>query len=297
MIKKILRNKDMEKVKLNNGVEMPLLGFGVFQITDAEMVEKSVLSALEAGYRLIDTASSYGNEAAVGRAIKNSKVSRENLFITTKLWVSDTGYEATRRAIKESLNKLQLQYLDLYLIHQPYGDVHGSWRAMEEAYESGIIRAIGVSNFEPDRILDLTLYNEIKPAVNQIEINPWMQQSKAVKFLKEKKIQPEAWAPFAEGKNELFSNSLLTKIGLQYHKSVSQVILRWLIQRKIVVIPKSVHKKRIIENSNIFDFELTAKEVTLINSLDQKKSQFFDHQDPAAVQRIYDMIQKVDKKG
>lgn len=280
----------METVKLNNGIEMPLLGFGVFQITDIKEAEKAVLTALDAGYRLIDTASSYGNEEAVGRAIKQSGITRSDIFVTTKLWVQDTGYEATKRAINESLKKLQLDYLDLYLIHQPYGDVYGSWRAMEEAYESGMIRAIGVSNFEPDRIWDLALYNRVRPAVNQIEINPWMQQQDAVKFLQDKAIQPEAWAPFAEGKNQIFSNPLLQEIGLSHHKSVGQVILRWLIQRKIVVIPKSVHRERIVENSNIFDFTLTDQEMTKINRLDKRQSQFFDHRDPAAVERIYNMI-------
>ena len=280
----------METVKLNNGIEMPLLGFGVFQITDIKEAEKAVLTALDAGYRLIDTASSYGNEEAVGRAIKKSGITRSDIFVTTKLWVQDTGYEATKRAINESLKKLQLDYLDLYLIHQPYGDVYGSWRAMEEAYESGMIRAIGVSNFEPDRIWDLALYNRVRPAVNQIEINPWMQQQDAVKFLQDKAIQPEAWAPFAEGKNQIFSNPLLQEIGLSHHKSVGQVILRWLIQRKIVVIPKSVHRERIVENSNIFDFTLTDQEMVKINRLDKRQSQFFDHRDPAAVERIYNMI-------
>ncbi|MCO6532799.1 aldo/keto reductase [Lactobacillus sp.] len=280
----------METVKLNNGIEMPLLGFGVFQITDNKEAEKAVLTALDAGYRLIDTASSYGNEGAVGRAIKQSGITRSDIFVTTKLWVQDTGYEATKRAINESLKKLQLDYLDLYLIHQPYGDVYGSWRAMEEAYESGMIRAIGVSNFEPDRIWDLALYNRVRPAVNQIEINPWMQQQDAVKFLQDKAIQSEAWAPFAEGKNQIFSNPLLQEIGLSHHKSVGQVILRWLIQRKIVVIPKSVHRERIVENSNIFDFTLTDQEMTKINRLDKRQSQFFDHRDPSAVERIYNMI-------
>lgn len=280
----------METVKLNNGIEMPLLGFGVFQITDNKEAEKAVLTALDAGYRLIDTASSYGNEEAVGRAIKQSGITRSDIFVTTKLWVQDTGYEATKRAINESLKKLQLDYLDLYLIHQPYGDVYGSWRAMEEAYESGMIRAIGVSNFEPDRIWDLALYNRVRPAVNQVEINPWMQQQDAVKFLQDKAIQPEAWAPFAEGKNQIFSNPLLQEIGLSHHKSVGQVILRWLIQRKIVVIPKSVHRERIVENSNIFDFTLTDQEMTKFNRLDKRQSQFFDHRNPSAVESIYNMI-------
>lgn len=247
------------------------------------------MTALEAGFRLIDTASLYGNEEAVGQAIKQSGITRSDIFVTTKVWVKDAGYEATKRAISESLRKLQLDYLDLYLIHQPYGDVYGSWRAMKEAYDFGLIRAIGVSNFESDRIWDLALYNRVRPAVNQIEINPWLQQQDTVKFLQDKQIQPEAWAPFAGGKNQIFSNPLLQKIGLSHHKSVGQVILRWLIQRKIVVIPKSVHPERIIENSKIFDFTLAEQEITKINRLDKRQSQFFDHHDPSAVERIYNM--------
>lgn len=223
-------------------------------------------------------------------AIKDSHVDREKLFVTTKFWVSDTGYEKTKRAIMASLQKLQLDYLDLYLIHQPYGDVYSSWRAMEEAYRAGYIRAIGVSNFSPDRIWDLTLYNEIRPAVNQIEINPWLQQTDSVKFLKSKNIQPEAWAPFAEGKQEIFKNPVIKEIGERYNKTNGQVILRWLVQRGIIVIPKSVHRERIIENSKIFDFELTSEEMTKISQLDQNRSQFFDHRDPAEVERIHNFI-------
>lgn len=284
----------MKEIKLNNGITMPILGFGVFQITDLGIAERVVEDAIRSGYRLIDTAASYGNEEAVGKAVKNSGVNRQDLFITTKLWVSDTGYEATKRAIKTSLKKLQLSYLDLYLIHQPYGDIYGSWRAMEEAYKAGTIRAIGVSNFTSDRVLDLSLYNDVLPAVDQIETNPWMQETNEVSFLKKHHIQPEAWAPFAEGKHHVFTNSLLSKIAAKYHKTTGQVILRWLIQRGIVVIPKSVHHERIVENSKIFDFELSHEEMDQIRTLDRNESQFFDHRDPVAVQNIHDLIRNVD---
>ncbi|GAA3609852.1 aldo/keto reductase [Secundilactobacillus similis DSM 23365 = JCM 2765] len=284
----------METVKLNNGIEMPTLGFGVFQIADLNIAEEAVANAIQSGYRLIDTAASYGNEEAVGRGIKRSGVNRADLFITTKLWVSDTGYEATKKAVETSLRKLQLDYLDLYLIHQPYGDVYGSWRAMEDLNREGKLRAIGVSNFEPDRVMDLSLYNEITPAVNQIETNPWMQQQDAVKFLHEQGIQPEAWAPFAEGKHEIFKNPVIAKIGQRYGKSNGQVILRWLTQRGIVAIPKSTHVARMEENLDIFDFKLTDAEIQQINTLDKKESQFFDHRDPAAVQRIHNLVRNVD---
>ena len=284
----------MIETTLNNGISMPTLGIGIFQITDLTMAENVVEDAIRIGYRLIDTASSYGNEEAVGKAIKNSGVDRTDLFITTKLWVSDTGYDATKRAIATSLRKLQLDYLDLYLIHQPYSDVYGSWRAMEEAYKAGIIRAIGVSNFSPDRVLDLSLYNDIRPVVDQIEINPWMQEAKEVSFLQENKIQPEAWAPFAEGKHHMFTNSLIRQIAADHHKTTGQVILRWLVQRGIVVIPKSIHHDRLVENSKIFDFELNQAEMAQIKNLDKNESQFFDHRDPASVKNIHDLIRNVD---
>jgi len=273
----------MEKVKLNNGVEMPILGFGVFQITDLEECEQSVLTAIECGYRLIDTATSYQNETAVGKAIQRSTVARQELFITTKLWIEDTGYEKTKAAIDRSLNKLQLDYLDLYLIHQPYGDIHGSWRAMEELYKAGKIKAIGISNFHPDRIVDLMAFNEIVPAVNQIETHPFHQQIETQKFLSENNIQIQSWASFAEGKNDLFKNELLASIGKNYNKSVAQVVLRWLIQRGVAVIPKSVNKGRMIENIDVFDFELTADDMHTIQSLDTKESLFFSHRDPEIV--------------
>lgn len=273
----------MKNITLNNGVEMPILGFGVFQITNLEECEQSVLTAIESGYRLIDTAASYQNETAVGKAIKRSAVPREELFITTKLWIEDTGYEKTKEAIERSLNKLQLDYLDLYLIHQPYGDIHGSWRAMEELYKEGKIRAIGISNFHPDRVVDLMAFNEIVPAVNQIETHPFHQQIETQKFLAENNIQIQSWASFAEGKNDLFNNELLASIGKKYNKSVAQVVLRWLTQRGIAVIPKSVSRGRMIENIDIFDFELTAEDMATIQSLDTKESLFFSHRDPEIV--------------
>ena len=273
----------MENITLNNGVEMPILGFGVYQMNDASECEKSVLDAIEAGYRLIDTASAYGNEEAVGNAIKKSGVPREELFITTKLWISDAGYEKARQAFKLSLKKLQLDYLDLYLIHQPYGDIYGSWRAMEEFYKEGKIKAIGVSNFHPDRIMDLMVHNEIKPAINQIETHPFTQQIETQNFLQENNVQIQSWGPFAEGKNDMFTNELLVSIGAKYNKSVAQVILRWLTQRDVIAIPKSVKKERIIENFNIFDFELDVEDMNAIAALDTKQSVFFDHRDPAIV--------------
>ena len=273
----------MQNVVLNNGVEMPILGFGVFQVTDAEVCEQSVYEALQTGYRLIDTAASYLNEDAVGKALKRSGVPREELFVTTKLWIQDAGYERTKKAFERSLHRLQLDYLDLYLIHQPFGDVYGAWRAMEELYREGRIRAIGVSNFQPDRVMDLIVHNEVVPAVNQIETHPFNQQIETQKFLQENNIQIESWGPFAEGKHNIFQNELLLSIAGKYNKTVAQVILRWLTQRGVVVIPKSVRKERIIENFNIFDFELSPEDMDAIVSLDMKRSLFFDHRDPAMV--------------
>jgi len=273
----------MQKVKLNNGVEMPILGFGVYQVTDAHECENSVLEAINTGYRLIDTAAAYGNEQAVGNAIKKSAVSREELFITTKLWIQDAGYEKTKKAFEKSLKKLNLDYLDLYLIHQPFSDVHGAWRAMEELYQEGKIRAIGVSNFQPDRLMDLIVFNKVIPAVNQIETHPFNQQIETQKFLKENKVQIESWGPFAEGKNDMFRNELLVSIGKKYNTSVAQVVLRWLTQRAVVAIPKSVRKERIAENFNIFDFELNREDMDAIVTLDTQKSVFFDHRNPAIV--------------
>jgi 2,5-diketo-D-gluconate reductase A len=276
----------MQKVILNNGVEMPILGFGVFQMTDEKECEQAVYDALMAGYRLIDTAASYLNEEAVGRAIKRSGVPREEMFITTKLWVQDTGYELTKKAFEKSLERLQLDYLDLYLIHQPFGDVHGSWRAMEELYREGKVRAIGVSNFHPDRLIDLIIHNEVIPAVNQVETHPFCQQIENAKFMKENNVQIESWGPFAEGKNNIFHNDVLVSIAGDYKKSVAQVVLRWLTQRGVVAIPKSVRKERIIENFDIFDFELSQKDMEKIAALDMKESLFFSHRDPEMVKWI-----------
>lgn len=273
----------MQKVILNNGVEMPILGFGTYQITDADLCEQCVYDALMTGYRLIDTAASYQNEEAVGRAIKRSGVPREEIFVTTKLWIQDAGYESTKKAFAKSLERLQLDYLDLYLIHQPFGDVYGSWRAMEELYREGKIRAIGVSNFQMDRLVDLIIHNEVVPAVNQIETHPFCQQIESAKLMKEYNVQIESWAPFAEGRNNIFRNEVLGSIAQKYNKSVAQVILRWLTQRGIVAIPKSVHKERIIENFNIFDFELSQEDMEMIATLDTKKSLFFSHNDPEIV--------------
>ena len=278
----------MQKVILNNGVEMPILGFGVYQIQDANECEQSVYDAIMAGYRLIDTAASYLNEEAVGRAIKRSGVPREELFITTKLWVQDTGYENTKKAFEKSLERLQLDYLDLYLIHQPFGDVYGSWRAMEELYREGKIRAIGVSNFQMDRLIDLIIHNEVIPAVNQVETHPFCQQIESAKLMKENNVQIESWGPFAEGRNNMFQNEVLVSIAEKHNKSVAQVVLRWLTQRGVVVIPKSVRKERIIENFNIFDFELSQEDMEKIATLDTKQSLFFSHQDPEMVKWIWD---------
>lgn len=273
----------MQKVILNNGVEMPILGFGVFQVPDLAECEKAVVEAIETGYRLIDTASSYGNEEAVGNAIKKSGVPREELFITTKLWIQDAGYENTLKAFEKSINKLQLEYLDLYLIHQPYGDIFGSWRAMQELYFQGKVRAIGVSNFHPDRIADLIANSGFAPAINQIETHPFHQQVDTQKFLQESNIQIESWGPFAEGKNDIFKNETLTSIAVKNNKSVAQIILRWLTQRGVVAIPKSVRKERMAENFDIFDFELSAEEMQAISTLDTSASLFFDHRDPNMV--------------
>ncbi|SFR16547.1 aldo/keto reductase [Desulfoscipio geothermicus] len=272
----------MQNVILNNGVEMPILGFGVYQI-DAKECEQCVYDAIMAGYRLIDTAAAYLNEEAVGRAIKQSGIPREELFITTKLWIQDAGYESTKKAFEKSLKRLQLDYLDLYLIHQPFGDVYGSWRAMEELYREGKIRAIGVSNFQMDRLVDLIVHNEVVPAVNQVETNPFCQQIESAKLMKEYNVQIESWAPFAEGRNNLFQNEVLVSLAEKYNKSVAQVVLRWLTQRGVVAIPKSVHKERIIENFNIFDFELSQEDMERIATLDTKKSCFFSHNDPEIV--------------
>lgn len=262
---------------------MPILGFGVFQVTDLAECERSVRDAIETGYRLIDTAESYMNEEAVGKAIRSSSVAREELFITTKLWIQRDGYIGAKKAFESSMKKLQLDYLDLYLMHQPYGDVYGEWRAMEELYKEGKVRAIGVSNFHPDRLIDLIVHNDIVPAVNQVETHPFHQQNEAQQFMIDNQVQIESWGPFAEGKNNIFHNDLLQSIARKYNKSIAQVILRWLTQRGVAAIPKSVRKERMEENINIFDFELSTEDMDAIKTLDTKASSFFDHRDPAMV--------------
>ena len=272
----------MEHRILNNGVEMPVLGFGVYQVGET-VCEQCVRDAIAAGYRSIDTASAYLNERAVGRAIRRSGVPREELFITTKLWVQDAGYESTKRAFAKSLERLQLDYFDLYLIHQPFGDVYGSWRAMEELYREGAVRAIGVSNFQPDRLVDLILHNEVVPAVNQVETHPFCQQAEAAAVMASEGVQIESWAPFAEGRNNLFGNGTLVSLAAKYRKSVAQVVLRWLIQRGVVVIPKSVRPERMAENIDVFDFHLAPEDMDLIATLATRRSCFLSHRDPETV--------------
>ena len=276
----------MKYVELNNSVKMPILGYGVFQITDPNECERCVLDAIDVGYRLIDTAQAYGNEEAVGNAIKKCGVPREELFITTKVWISNAGYENAKKSIEESLKKLQLDYLDLLLIHQPFNDYYGTYRAMEELYKEGKIRAIGLSNFYPDRLIDLIQFNEVVPAVNQVETHVFNQQVKAQEIMKKYGVQIQAWAPFAEGKNNLFSNETLKAIGDKYNKSIAQVALRYLIQRGVSVLPKSVNKDRMKENFNVFDFELTEEDMNLIATLDKEESLFFSHYDPQTVEYL-----------
>ncbi|MGX7730852.1 aldo/keto reductase [Rhodococcus sp. 2H158] len=275
----------MQTVTLNNGVVMPVLGFGVYQIPP-EQTEQAVTDALAAGYRLLDTAAAYGNEEAVGRAIGNSGIAREELFVTTKLWIQDAGEQNTERAFGKSLQRLGLDYLDLYLIHQPFGDVYGSWRAMEHLLGEGGVKAIGVSNFYPDRLVDLIEHNEITPAVNQIETHPVFQRTADQALMRERGVQIESWGPFAEGRNNLFADPVLTEIGATHGKSVAQVVLRWLIQRGVVVIPKSVRADRMAENFDVFDFELTDEQMASIAAMDTGASLFFDHRDPEIVSRL-----------
>ena len=277
----------MKNVKLNNGVEMPILGFGVYQIPDYDECKRAVLDALETGYRLIDTASRYFNEKAVGDAIKESGINRKELFITTKLWITEYGYEKAKKGFEESMEKLQLDYLDLYLLHQPFNDYYGSWRALEELYSTKKIRAIGVCNFYPDRLMDLAEHNKIKPAVNQIETHPFFQRESDNEIMKNYGTQIESWGPFAEGRGDMFKNPILSEIGKKYNKSVAQVILRWLIQRNVVVIPKSVRKERMIENFNIFDFELSEDDMSKIKSMDTDKSLFFSHRDVETLKFLF----------
>ena len=280
----------MEYVTLNNGVKMPILGFGVYQIKDPKECEQAVADAISVGYRLIDTAASYGNEEAVGRAVRRCKVPREELFITTKLWISDTSYEGARKAFQKSMDKLGLDYLDLYLIHQPMNDYYGAWRAMTELYKEGKIRAIGVCSFYPDRLADLGAFNEVAPAGNQGGTNIFFQQKKAQEVMEEKGVQMESWAPFAEGRGNLFGNPVLKGIGEKYGKSVAQVVLRWQIQRGIVCIPKSVKKERMEQNIQVFDFELSDGDMELIAALDTNCSAFFDHRDPAVIDMLAGLV-------
>ncbi len=274
-------------IKLNNGVTMPQLGFGVFQVPDLNQAEAAVTTALQTGYRLLDTAAAYQNEAAVGQAISKSDVKREDIFVTSKLWVSDFTYERAQKGIDASLQRLGLDYMDLYLLHQPYGDVMGAWRALEEAYKAGKIRAIGVSNFYADQLKNLELTMAVKPVINQIEVNPWYQQTAEVKFNQGESVQVEAWAPFAEGKHGIFTNDTITQIGQKYGKTTGQVILRWLLQRGITVIPKSVHQQRMAKNFDVFDFELSAADMATMAGLDKGESQFFDHRDPVTIEQIF----------
>lgn len=274
-------------ITLNNGVEMPQLGFGVFQVPDLSQAEAAVKDALEVGYRLIDTATAYQNEEAVGRAINNSGIKREDIFVTSKLWVSDFTYDRAKKGIDASLQRLNMGYMDLYLLHQPYGDVMGAWRALEEAYKAGKIRAIGVSNFYADQLKNLELTMTVQPVVNQIEVSPWYQQTDEVKFNQGEKVQVEAWAPFAEGKHDIFNNTTIGQIAKKYGKTNGQVILRWLLQRGITVIPKSVHRERMAENLAVFDFELTTAEMQAMATLDKKESQFFNHRDPVTIEQIF----------
>lgn len=279
----------MEYVKLNNGIEMPILGYGVYQVTPEEC-ERCVSDAISVGYRLIDTAQAYGNEEGVGNAIRKSNIPRKDLFITTKVWISNAGYEKAKASIEESLQKLQTNYIDLLLIHQPFNDYYGTYRAMEEANKTGKVRAIGVSNFYPDRFVDLAEFCEIKPAVNQMETHVFNQQRKLQEVMQEYGTELMAWGPFAEGRNDFFTNGTLAAIGVKYGKSVAQVALRFLIQRGIVVIPKSTHKERMIENFNVFDFSLTEREMTVIAALDNEKSLFFSHYDPEMVKWLINYV-------
>ena len=276
----------MEFVTLNNGLKMPKVGFGVYQIKNQEQCKQAVLDAIDVGYRLIDTAQSYGNEEAVGKAIQETSVPRSELFITTKVWLSNYGYEKAKASVEESLKKMQLDYIDLVLLHQPFNDYYGAYKALEDLYKEGKIKAIGVSNFYPDRLVDLAIFSDVKPAVNQVEVNVFHQQTTAQTNNEKYEVQMEAWAPFAEGRNNMFTNPELKAIGDKYGKSIAQVILRWLVQRGIVPLAKSVKKERMQENINIFDFELSDEDMAVIAKMDKKESSFFDHYDASTVEMI-----------
>ena len=275
----------MDYVTLNNGIKMPMLGYGVYQVTNDEC-ERCVRDALDVGYRSIDTAQAYGNEEAVGRGIKNSGVKRDDIFLTTKVWVSNGGYGTAKKSIEESLKKLDTEYIDLLLIHQPFNDYYGTWRAMEEAYKIGYLRAIGVSNFYPDRLVDLCRFVEVTPAVNQVETHVFQQQKKAHEYMEKYEMQHESWGPFAEGRKDFFTNPTLTEIGAKYGKSAAQTALRFLIQSNVVVIPKSTHKERMEQNFDVFDFTLSGEDIAKIQALDEGESLFFSHYDPATVEMI-----------
>ncbi|MFR6312388.1 aldo/keto reductase [Anaerofustis stercorihominis] len=274
----------MEYVTLNNDLKMPILGYGVYQIPDHKECERCVIDAIDTGYRLIDTAQAYFNEEAVGNAVEKSGVKREDLFITSKVWISNAGYEKAKASIEESLNKLKSNYIDLMLIHQPFSDYYGTYRAMEEAYKEGKLKAIGVSNFYPDRLVDLIKFNEITPMINQVETHPFNQQTEAHEIMKKYNVQIEAWGSFAEGKNNIFSNEVLKEIGKKYNKSIAQTALRFLIQNGVIVIPKSTHKERMKENFDVFDFQLSDDDMNLIKTLDKKESLFINHYDPETVE-------------
>lgn len=277
----------MNEIELNNGIRMPLLGFGVFQITDPKICKESVKTALETGYRMIDTAACYGNEQAVGAAIREAAIKRDEIFLVSKVWIQDAGYEKTMASFEKTLANLETDYLDLYLIHMPYGDYHGSWRAMEELLKAGKVKAIGVCNFLPDRLLDLILSHEVTPAVNQIELHPFCQQKELRHLMAQYQIQPMAWAPFAEGQNGIFQNPELAAIGQKYGKTPAQVILRWLRQSKIVAIPKSVHEERIRQNHDVDDFILTEEDMRMIEGMDTSRSLILDVPSLSEVRRLH----------
>lgn len=287
----------MQYKTLNNGVEMPMLGYGVYQIEDLEECERCVLDAIDVGYRLIDTAQSYFNEEAVGNAVQKSSVPREELFITTKVWIDNYGYEKTKASVLESMEKLKTDYLDLVLLHQPFNDYYASYHALEDMYKEGKLRAIGVSNFYPDRLSDICAFNEITPQVNQVATNPFNQQIEAQENMIKNDVQIEAWAPFGEGRNNMFTNSTLEEIGEKYEKTAAQVILRWLVQRGVVALAKTTHKERMQENFDIFDFELSSEDMDTIKTLDTGESLFFSHQDPDTVDFFVDLINKRRNKG
>ena len=281
----------MEYVTLSNGVKMPILGYGVYQVTQEEC-ERCVLDALKAGYRSIDTAQSYFNEEEVGSALQKSEIPREDIFLTTKVWIEHYGYEAAKESVLESMRKLQTDYLDLCLLHQPFSDYYGAWRALEELYEQGKIRAIGVSNFYPDRLVDIASFAHIRPMINQVETHPLNQQVTAKEYMDKYGVQIEAWAPFGEGRGNMFSNPTIAAVGEKYNKSVAQVILRWHIQRGVVVIPKSTHYERMAENFDVFDFALTDEDMAVMAGLDKKESSFFSHYDPAIVEWFAGLVEE-----